>query len=179
MADTLKSLWLLPTLRGILAVLFGIILFAYPGLSLIFMVALFGAFVLVSGIFTIILGFMRRHYDMMWKSYITDGIVSVIIGLLVWLWPTITSIILVYFIAAWALIGGIMQIASAIRLRQFFPSIWLSLLMGILLVIFAIAVFIHPGAGAVAISLVIGIVAVAYGILAITFGLQLRKASKM
>jgi uncharacterized membrane protein HdeD (DUF308 family) len=179
MADALKSLWLMPTLRGVLAILFGLILFAYPGLSLVFMVALFGAFVLISGIFTIIMGFMRRHYDAMWKNYITDGVISVIIGLIVWLWPAITSMVLVYFIAAWALIGGIIQIVSAIRLRQFFPSIWLSLIMGILLVVFALAVIIHPGAGAVAISFVIGIVAVAYGIIAIGFGLQLRKAVKM
>lgn len=179
MADALKSLWLMPTLRGVLAILFGIVLFAYPGVSLVFMVALFGAFVLVSGIFTLIMGFMRRHYDGMWKTYITDGIISIIIGLIVWLWPGITSVLLIYLIAAWALIGGILQIVSAIRLRQFFPSIWLSLLMGILLVIFALAVFVHPGAGAVAISLVIGIAAVVYGIVAISFGLQLRKAMKV
>ncbi|MFN7096105.1 MAG: HdeD family acid-resistance protein [Gammaproteobacteria bacterium] len=179
MADTLKSLWLMPTLRGVLAILFGIILFAYPGLSLVFMVALFGAFVMVSGIFTLVMGFTRRHYDGMWKTYIADGVISIIIGLLVWLWPAISSMLLVYFIAAWALIGGIMQIISALRLRSFFPSIWVSLLMGILLVVFGIAVFIHPGAGAVAISLVIGIVAIVYGVMAITFGLQLRKAVKV
>ncbi|MBY0545217.1 MAG: DUF308 domain-containing protein, partial [Gammaproteobacteria bacterium] len=148
MADILKSLWLMPTLRGILAVLLGIVLFAYPGVSLVLMLTFFGAFVMVSGIVTLIVAFMRRRYDLIWRSYVTDGIVNLVIGLIVFLWPAMTSLVLVYIIATWALITGIVQLVNAISLREFFPKLWLSVIMSVLLIVFALAIFIHPGAGA-------------------------------
>ena len=179
MTQILNRLWLIPTLRGIFAIIFGIILFCYPGLSLIFMIGLFGAFVFISGLFTLIFAWTRRHYDLLWKNYMTDGLISMIIGLVVWLWPTLTSLILIYMIAIWALITGLIQIATAIRLRRVFANIWLNLIMGIVLLAFSLAIFVHPGAGAVAIALVIGIAAIVYGAVALGFGLQLRKAGKL
>lgn len=179
MTQILNRLWLIPTLRGIFAIIFGLILFCYPGLSLVFMIGLFGAFLFISGLFTIIFAWNRRHFDILWKNYMTDGVISLIIGLIVWVWPTLTSLLLVYLIAIWALISGLIQIATALRLRRVFANIWLNLIMGILLVAFGVAIFVHPGAGAVAIALVIGIMAIVYGIVAIGFGLQLRKAGKM
>lgn len=178
MTDILKSLWLMPTLRGILAMLLGIVLFVYPGASLILMLTFFGAFVMISGLVTLIVAFMRRRYDIIWRSYITDGVINLLIGLVVFLWPAMTSLVLVYIIAIWALITGIVHLISAISLREFFPKLWLSVIMSVLLIVFALAIFIHPGAGAIAISLIIGIVAFTYGMIAIGFGLQLRKASR-
>lgn len=178
MSDIFKALWLIPTLRGVFAILFGILLFAYPGVSLILMLTFFGAFVMVSGIFTVVMAVMRRQFDPMWQTYLMDGIVNIVIGVLVFVWPSITAMALVYIIAAWALISGAMQLVNAFSLRQHFPSVWLNMIMGLILVVFGLAVFIHPGAGAVAISYVIALVAFTYGIFAIGFGLQLRKVGK-
>jgi uncharacterized membrane protein HdeD (DUF308 family) len=177
MPNSSQSLWLIPFLRGLLAVVFGILLLTYPGLSLVFMIALFGAFVLVSGIFTVILAIKNRHIQQLWRNNLVDGIISIVIGLVVWLWPALTSILLVYLIAAWAVLSGLIQIISAIRLHSIFNNTWLSGVIGALLLILGIALFVHPGAGAMAIAVIIGIAAIVYGIAALGFGWQLRKMS--
>ncbi|NNM59457.1 MAG: HdeD family acid-resistance protein [Legionellales bacterium] len=179
MTDIFKSLWLMPILRGVFAILFGIILFLCPRLSLILMLMIFGAFVMISGIFTIVMAVARRQYDVMWRTYLTDGIVNTVIGLLFFVFPSMTSLIIIYVIAALALVGGSIQIANAIALRELFPAVWLNMIMGLLLVLFGLIVFVHPVAGAIAISYVIGLVAITYGVVAVGFGMQLRQVSRL
>ena len=179
MTNVFKKLWLVPTLRGILAIIFGMILFLYPKVSLVFMVTLFGAFLLISGLMTLILSWLRRNEGVLWKSYFPDAFISILIGGIVFFWPQMTSLILIYLIATWALISGLIQIISTLRLREWFPYLWLNALTGVFLVLFGLTIFIHPGAGAVAISFIIGAVCIFYGILSLGMGLQLRNVSKL
>lgn len=177
MTDVLKNLWVLPILRGILVLLFCAFLFVYPGLSLVLLLIFFSAFTLITGVFTFIMAFTaRRHQDALWKIYIIDATINIIIGLFVLFWPGLTSLILVNLIAIWALVSSFIQLFHTIKLRHYFTNIWLSLLAGIFLAVFALGLFAYPVTSIVAIYVIIGTITLIYGILSITFGVQLRKA---
>lgn len=175
MSDVLKHWWLMPTIRGILAIILAFILFFYPVHTLIFLISFIGAFILVSGIITLIMAIARRPYDLFWRNYAGDGLLGIVIGLLVLFWPAITGFILIYLLAIWALVSGLLQIASGWRLRQHLGNIWLGICMGVLLIILALIAFMHPAAGLATISYVVGFAALVYGLMSLTFGVWLRK----
>jgi len=114
--ETLKRHWWVPVLRGIAAVVFGVMAFVYPGLTAAVLVLLFGAWVLVDGIFRVIGAIAGRASDSEWGFNLIIGIIGIIIGLLTFHAPRITALALVIYIAVWALMIGATEIALAIKL---------------------------------------------------------------
>lgn len=171
-----ERLWLIPFIRGILAILFGLALFFFPKISLIFMITLFGAFLLISGLSSLFIGLFQSENRRLWRTYLPDALVSILIGCLVFFWPEMTGRILLYMIGAWALISGILQLVNAFKLKEWFGPFLLNGLTGIFLTLFGLVLFLHPGAGAVAISFIIGAVSIFYGVLSLGIGTQLKKA---
>ncbi len=116
--ETLKRHWWVPVLRGIVAIVFGVIAFAYPGLTLAVLVIFFGAWVLVDGIFRVVGAIAGRSSDSDWGFQLIIGIIGIIIGVITFRAPQITALALLIYIAAWALMIGASEIALAIRLRK-------------------------------------------------------------
>jgi uncharacterized membrane protein HdeD (DUF308 family) len=163
-------------LRGIVAMLFGVVTLVWPGLTLTALVLLFGAFALVGGLFTIaavitqLAGTGSRRSVMLF-----DGIVSVIIGVVTFAWPNITALALLYLIAAWAFLTGAMEVAAAVRLRAVLRHEWLLGLAGVASIIFAALLVITPGAGALVITWLIGWYALFFGALLLALAWQIHR----
>jgi uncharacterized membrane protein HdeD (DUF308 family) len=174
MIETLKRHWWVPVIRGIAAIVFGVIAFVYPGLTVATLVLFFGAWVLIDGIFRVVGAIGHRASDPDWGWHIVIGIVGIIVGLLTFHAPQITALALIIYIAAWALMIGATEIAFAIKLRREIKGEWLLILMGLASIIFAILLLWNPIAGAAAVIWLIAWYAVVLGILGIFFGFRLR-----
>ena len=172
--ETLKRHWWVPVLRGIAAIIFGIIAFIYPGLTLTVLVILFGAWVLIDGVFRVIGAIGHRASDPDWGWQLVIGILGIVIGFLTFRAPGVTALALVIYIAAWALMIGVTEIVVAIKLRREIKGEWFLILMGLLSIIFAIILLWNPIPGALALVWLIASYAVVFGILAIMFGFRLR-----
>ena len=173
MYDVLVGKWWVFLVRGIIAILFGLVALFYPGITLSALVLLFGAYALVDGVFALVaaLGAGRDG----WWWYLLEGIVGIAAGILTFLYPGITGIALVYIIAFWAILTGVFEIIAGFELP--FSRDWLWALAGVLSVIFGVLVLISPGSGALAIVWVIGIYALLFGVAAIAFAIRLRRTA--
>jgi uncharacterized membrane protein HdeD (DUF308 family) len=171
MLHTLAQNWWALALRGLVAVLFGLLTFLLPGITLVTLVLLFGAYALVDGIFNVIAFFrlMSHHW-----ALLIEGAIGIIAGILTFAWPTITALVLLYIIAFWAIFTGIFEIVAGIRLRKTIANEWLLLVMGVLSLLFGIAILFAPGLGALAIVLWIGAYALVFGIILLAFAFRLR-----
>jgi uncharacterized membrane protein HdeD (DUF308 family) len=172
--ETLKRHWWVPVLRGIAAIIFGIIAFIYPGLTLTVLVILFGAWVLVDGVFRVVGAIGHRASDPDWGWQLVIGILGIVIGFLTFRAPGVTALALVIYIAAWALMIGVTEIVVAIKLRREIKGEWFLILMGLLSIIFAVILLWNPIPGALALVWLIASYAIVFGILAVMFGFRLR-----
>src|SRR5438552_5295693 len=172
--ETLKRHWWVPVIRGIFAIVFGIIAFVYPGLTIATLVLFFGAWVLIDGIFRIVGAIGHRASDSDWGWQLVIGLLGIVVGLLTFHAPQITALALVIYIAAWALMIGASEIAAAVRLRREIKGEWLLILMGLASIVFAVLLLWNPVAGAAAVIWLIAWYAVVLGVLAIFFGFRLR-----
>jgi uncharacterized membrane protein HdeD (DUF308 family) len=172
--ETLKRHWWVPVIRGVAAVVFGLIAFVYPGLTVAVLVLLFGAWVLVDGVFRVIGALGHRSSDREWGFDLIIGIMGIIIGFLTFHAPRITALALIIYIAAWALMIGATEIALAIKLRREIKGEWFLILMGLLSIVFAIMLLWNPLPGALALVWLIGSYAIVFGILGIILGFRLR-----
>lgn len=173
MLRVLAQHWWIVVLRGIFAVLFGIGAIIWPGLTVTVLVILFGAYSLVDGIFMLIAG-IRGGAGVHRLPLIGQGILSIVLGILVLAWPGLTALALLYFIAVWAIIIGIIQIVSAVQLRKEIANEWFLGIAGAISVLFGLICFIRPLSGALAVIWLIGIYAILFGIVLIVLGFRLR-----
>jgi uncharacterized membrane protein HdeD (DUF308 family) len=169
--------WWALALRGLVAVLFGIAAFSMPGITLTALVLLYGAFALVDGVFAVAAALIGRTHGMPWWAMLVQGLFGIAIGILTFAWPEITALALLYVIAAWAVVTGVFEIVTAIRLRKEIQGEWLLALSGALSVCFGLALVVYPGAGALAVVWLIGAYAITFGVLLIVLGFRLRSLS--
>jgi uncharacterized membrane protein HdeD (DUF308 family) len=170
----LASSWDLFLVRGILAILFGIATLLMPGITLIVLVVLFGAYALVDGVILSVLAFKSRKNDSNWWLVLLTGLVSIAAGVVTFVWPGITTVSLFYVIVAWAIITGISEVIYAIQFRKEIEGEWLLILDGILSVVFGILLIAQPVAGALAVLGLIGIYAIVYGVMLVVLAFRLR-----
>jgi uncharacterized membrane protein HdeD (DUF308 family) len=163
--------WWAIALRGVLAVLFGVLLFVWPAAGLAVLVALFGAYALVDGVFALISAFRAGER---WWGFALEGIVGIAAGVLTFLWPDITAIVLLYLIAFWAIATGVFEIMAAIRLRREIDDEWLLGLVGVLSILFGAYLVFFPAAGALTVVWIVAAYAVMFGVLLVMLGLRLR-----
>ena len=174
MLAALAQNWWVLALRGVFAIIFGILTIIWPGPTLLVLIILFGAYALVDGIFAVVAGFASRSANQRWWVLLLEGVAGIILGLLTLRWPGTTALVLVYFIAGWALITGVLEIVTAIQLRRVLTGEWALILGGIVSIIFGLFLVFAPGAGALGLTLVIGVYAVVFGILLIILAFRLR-----
>ena len=161
-------------IRGIVAIVFGVIAFTHPVMAAATLVLFFGAWVLVDGVFRVAGAIGHRGSDPDWGFNLIIGILGIIIGFLTFHAPGITALALVIYIAAWALMIGATEIALAIKMRREIKGEWLLILMGLASIVFAVLLLWNPVAGAAALIWIIAWYAVIIGVLAIVFGFRLR-----
>jgi uncharacterized membrane protein HdeD (DUF308 family) len=149
-----------------------------PGITLAALIILFGAFALVDGFFSIWAALANRRGEPHWVALLLAGLAGIAIGVLTFLMPSITALILLYFIAAWAIIRGAAEIAMAIQLRKVLTGEWLLALAGIVSVLFGVFLVMFPGPGALAVVLWIGIWAAILGVVVIALAFRLRQWSQ-
>lgn len=174
MANLLKNTWWMLALRGALALLFGLMALAWTGVTLAALILLFGVYALVDGVSTGATAVAHRHMDRNWWLFLLAGVAGAIAGVLAFLLPSVTAVVLVYLIAARFLIVGGMEVAAAIALRREISGEWFLILNGSLAVLLAIVLFVAPGAGALALVQVIGIFAILIGILLLVLAFRVR-----
>jgi len=139
MVGTLARNWSWVLVRGIAALLFGLITLFNPAISLAALVLVFGAYALVDGVFTIVAVIKKGRSEPYWAALLISGILGIGIGILTFIMPGITAIALLYLIAAWAVVIGIAEIVAAIRLRKEVKGEWVLILGGVLSAVSAIA----------------------------------------
>jgi uncharacterized membrane protein HdeD (DUF308 family) len=172
--DTLARNWWLVLLRGIAGIIFGILTFIWPEISLTALVLLFGAFAFADGVLSLVNGIAERRANDRWWLLILQGLMGIAAGVVTVIWPGISALALLYVIAAWALVTGALEIAAAIRLRKVIEGEWLLALSGIASVLLGILLFLFPGPGALAVVLWIGAYALVSGVLLIVLAFRLR-----
>jgi uncharacterized membrane protein HdeD (DUF308 family) len=173
MLQGLARNWWVLLLRGLVAVGFGLLAIVWPGLTVLWMVLIFGMYVLADGVLAIVVAIKGGSAAPRTWLVIT-GVAGIVAGVLTFAWPGVTAFVLLFFIAGWAIVTGVMQIVAAIRLRKEIEGEWLLVAGGAVSVIFGLVLFARPGEGAVALAFVIGAFAVVYGILLVVFALRLR-----
>jgi uncharacterized membrane protein HdeD (DUF308 family) len=166
--------WWMLLIRGVAAILFGIAVLLAPGIALLTLVYLWSAYALIDGIFAVITGFRRRETNRNWWVIVLEGVVSVIAGIAAFLYPGITALVLLFIIAAWAIITGILEIAAAIQLRKEIEGeFWLGL-SGLASIVFGVLLFLNPGAGILAVLTIVAVYAIIFGVLLILLAFRLR-----
>jgi len=174
MLQALAQHWWLLLLRGLVAVLFGVLAFFWPGITLVSLVLVYGAYAIADGVLSLIAAF-RGNHELSRTWLVVTGIAGVAAGLAAFVWPGLTGLILLYFIAGWAVITGVMQVVAAFRVRKEIEGEWLLIAGGVLVVLFGLLLFARPGTGALALAKTIGVFAILYGALLIGFSMRLRR----
>ena len=171
---SLAKHWWALAIRGVLAMLFGILTVFVPGLTLSALIFMFGAYALIEGGFNVIAGIRGRRVERAWWALILEGVVSIAAGVIAFIMPGLTALALLYLIAAWAIVTGVLEIAAAIRLRRQIEGEWALVLTGVSSLIFGALVLYSPGAGALALVLWIGAYAIVFGVLLVAVAFRLR-----
>ena len=171
--------WWMVALRGAFAILFGILTIAWPQITVVVLVALFGAWALLDGISAFVAAWRSAEAKQTWWPFLVTGVLGVGAAIVTWVWPQITALSLLYVIAVWAIASGVLQIVAAIRMRKIITNeFWLAL-AGIGSVVFGLLVLVFPGAGAIGIAWAIGWYAILFGILLVMLGFRLRSMRPM
>ena len=173
--QTLARIWKVTALRGALAIAFAVVILVWPNIGLTALIALFGAFALVSGLATIVGAFNLpiRGGERTWLVF--EGLLGIAVGVVVFVWPDLSALGLLYAIAAWAVAVGMFEIALAFVLPLSGERSLLVVLGGLLSFAFGVIMFAHPGAGAVALLALVAAFALVTGVVQIAFALELRR----
>lgn len=169
--------WWAFLLRGILALIFGIAAVFFPESAFLTLVLLFGAFAFVDGVFAIISAFSSNAKSENWWWIIIEGILGITVGALTVFQPASMATALLFIIAAWAIVGGVFEIVTAIRIRKHITGEFWMALSGLISIVFGFLVAANPLSGAFAIGLIIGVYAIIFGIMFILFSFKLRGAA--
>lgn len=174
-----KTVWWVVLIRGILAVLFGIVALVWPGITVWALVVVFAVYAIVDGAVLVWHSIRDRATLDGWGLWLAMGVVSVLAGLVALFWPGITALVLLYLIAFYAILFGIIGIVGALRFRKVPESGWVwSLIAGVVAVLFGVLLLIFPGSGILGLIVLLGIYAILFGILLIVMSFQVRSAAK-
>jgi uncharacterized membrane protein HdeD (DUF308 family) len=167
-------------LRGVLAILFGIVVFLFPPpLTITALVLFAGAWMLVDGVFDIIAAFQTREREGSWWLALLEGLAGIVAGLIALIFPALAAEVFLLLISAWAIVTGVIEIVTAIRMReQITGEFWLGL-AGVASIAFGLLLFFFPVTAALTILWLIGGYAIVFGIMLILLGWRLRGINEL
>jgi uncharacterized membrane protein HdeD (DUF308 family) len=162
-------------LSGVAGVIFGIVALVWPSITLVVLVALFGAYAFVAGVFTLVAGLDfategARH----WVPMALGGILGIAIGAVTFFRPGITALALVFLIAAWAIVIGVFEFVAGIELTGTVKGAWTLWVAGLIGIAFGVVVALRPGSGALAIVWAIGLYAIVTGVIRLFYAFWVR-----
>ena len=171
----LSRTWWILAVRGAVAVLFGLLALIWPEITLLALVLVFGAYAFVDGVFALIAAVRGPELAGGSRGWLVlEGLLGIGAGIVALVWPGITALALLWVIAFWAVLTGVLEIVAAVRLRRLLDNEWLLVVAGTLSIIFGLILMIWPGSGAIGLVWLIGIYAIAFGIVLGGLALRLR-----
>jgi len=173
MSARLAQNWWAIALRGVFAILFGLIAVLMPGVTLASLVLLFGAYMLVDGIFAIIAGIRAAARHERWGGLLLEGVADLVACAIAFVWPLATVLAFVILMAAWAIVSGGLLLSAAFRLHPAHGK-WLMGFGGLVSIIWGILLFLFPIAGAVVLTLWMGAYALFFGVTLLVLAFRLR-----
>ena len=171
--------WWAILLRGILAILFGFLAFLSPGITLLALVFLFGAYMLVDGVLAIVAAVWAAGREQRWWLLLIEGIVGVLAGILAFVLPQAAALAFLYLVAAWAIVTGVLEILAAVRLREEIEGEWALIVGGAVSVVFGVLLAVLPAVGILSLVWLIGAYAVMFGILLVALALRVRETPRV
>lgn len=171
----LKQVWSVVLVRGVIAILFGIVAVIWPGITVWALVIVFGIYTLVDGIMLATHAIRDRAQLKSWGVLLASGAVSIAVGLIAMFWPKITTVALLYVIAFYAIVFGVLGMLSAASHRKSVNSGWgwpfaastVSVIFGLILVIF-------PNTSILSLAVLAGIWAIIFGVLMLFIAFRAR-----
>src|SRR5215467_9134644 len=173
MLQAISSKWWIFLLRGLAGIAVGVIAFVQPGAELVGLVLVLGLYSFVAGALALAVAATGVAGDRWW-ALLLEGIIGVVVAVLVWSWPIASALAFVYFVAAWLLMTGILQVAAGIRFRDIIDNEWLYIVAGLVSVVFGLFVFRMPQQGAVATAFLFGWYFLLFGLIQLIFAFRLR-----
>ena len=171
--NPLVRYWWALALRGVAAVLFGILAIFWPGITILSLVMVFGAFAIVDGV-VLLVAAIRKDGKAHGPMLLIQAIVGIVFGLIALFAPIATAIALVLLIAGWSIVTGVLEILVAIRLRKEIEGEWMLVVSGALSILLGVGLAAIPGMGVVAMAWIIGVYAIVAGVVLIALALRLR-----
>lgn len=161
--QAIRRNWWMLALRGVIAIIFGLIALLAPSIALLAFIYVFAVYALIDGIMAVYIAIRERGSLSRWAWVLFEGILGIIAGIVAFVYPGLTALVLLYIVAIWAIVTGIMEIVAAIAIRGFVAREWALGLAGILSILFGIVLFIFPGTGLLSILWLVGIYAIVFG----------------
>jgi len=182
MIRAISKYWWVFTLRGIIAIAFGLAALVWPALTLGVVVLLFGLFALFEGLLAILTSFGKGDEKGGW-TLMLEGLAGILVCVIVllgtsigaMLWPRVAAVMLVFYIAGWAILAGIFKIITAFRIRKEVKGEWILGLSGLISILVGLILILRPGAGVLAVAWLIGLYAIILGIFQLLLGMKYRK----
>jgi len=173
--EILSRYWWMTVLRGLFWILFGIVILARPGISLLSLTLAFGIVIFADGILNVAHAFSGRRVHEDWWVLLLVGSTGIIVGALTFYSPQATAVALVFYVALWAVATGLLEITAAIRLRkQLAGEVWL-ILAGLASVIFGVLLIAQPAVGALTLLWLFAVYAIAFGVMLVLLALKVRR----
>jgi uncharacterized membrane protein HdeD (DUF308 family) len=173
MAAIMVGNWWALALRGVFAILFALVAFFLPGITAAALIILFGAYAFVDGVFALVAGLRAARHHGRSGALLLEGILNLLIGIIVFVWPGPALVALIYLIAIWAVVSGIAMMAAGMALIRHSGE-WLLVLSGVISVLLGIILFVQPAAGVIALSWWLGFYALLFGITLLTAAFRIR-----
>ena len=178
MLELMSRYWWALILRGLAAVIFSVLTFVLPGVTLQVLILMFGAYMLVDGVFRVAAALGGRRSSSHWGLMLLHGLLGIGLGIFTWIAPGVTAVALLVYIAIWAVITGVLEIVAAIRLRhEIRGELWLGL-GGLLSIAFGAMVLLFPLAGALSMVWMLAGYAMAFGVSMVVLGVRLRRMAR-
>jgi uncharacterized membrane protein HdeD (DUF308 family) len=166
-------------LRGVFAILFGILAIARPGLTLAAIVVVFGIYAIIDGVYLAVTSVANRSTEPNWGWYFVGGLAGIIVGALTLTMPGISALTLLYFIAVWAILRGIIEMIAAVRLRKFIKGEWVYIFAGLLSIAFGFYLIARPAMGSLLLMVWLGAYAIFFGIVLVVLAFRIKKAGPL
>jgi len=167
--------WWALALRGAVAIIFGLLAFFMPVVTLYSLTILFGAYALIDGVVSLVAAVRSARHGEHWWELLFEGIIGLGTAVVTVIWPAVTLVVLIYIIGAWALITGVLEIAAAFRLRRHIAGEWMLGLVGVASVLFGVLLFAAPGPAAVVLAWWIGAYVFFFGVMMVVLAFRLRR----
>jgi uncharacterized membrane protein HdeD (DUF308 family) len=173
-APLVGRVWWVIVLRGVFGVLFGVLTFVWPGITLEVLLIWFAVYALLDGALAIAAAFRAPRGHLKVWPFVLEGVAGIAVGIIALTLPGLTALVLEYLFAAWLVITGILEITAAIRLRDHISDEWWLILAGVLSILAGIGMYVFPLVGIASLVLLIGAYALAFGIVLIFLGLRIK-----